>query len=97
MHARLTRIEGSPDQLDEMARQFEQETLPQIRGLDGFQRYTLLGDRSSGTAIAITLWQSAEAMQSSEQAVQPLRQQAAEAASARSAPTVERYEVFQQQ
>ena len=95
MHARLTRIEGSPDQLDEMARRFEQETLPQIQGLDGFQGYSLLGDRSNGTAIAITYWQSAEAMQASEQAVQPLRQQAAESAGARAAPIVERYEVFQ--
>ena len=96
MHARLTRIEASPDRLDEMGRHFEQETLPQIQRLDGFQGYVLLGDRSNGTAIAITYWDSAEAMQASEEAVNQPREQAAEAAGARSAPTVERYEVIQQ-
>jgi heme-degrading monooxygenase HmoA len=96
MHARLTRIQGSPDRLDEMGQQFEQVTLPQIQGLDGFQGYVLLGDRSNGTAIAITYWESGEAMQASEDAVQQPRQQAADTAGARSAPVVERYEVFQQ-
>ena len=95
MHARLTRIEASPDLLDDLGQQFEQQTLPQIEGLDGFEGYILLGDRSSGTAIAITYWQSAEAMQASEEAVQGPRQQAADAAGARSTPVVERYEVFQ--
>jgi heme-degrading monooxygenase HmoA len=95
MHARLTRIEASPERIDELGHQFEQQTLPQIQGLDGFQGYVLLGDRSSGTAIAITYWDSAEAMQGSEEAVNQPRQQAAEAAGARTAPTVERYEVFQ--
>jgi heme-degrading monooxygenase HmoA len=96
MHARLTRIEASPDRLDGLRRQFEEQTLPQIRGLEGFHGYTLLGDRAGGTAIAITYWESAEAMQASEEAVQQPRQQATEAAGARSAPIVERYEVFQQ-
>jgi heme-degrading monooxygenase HmoA len=91
----LTRIEASPDQLDEMARGFEQETMPQIEVLDGFESYILLGDRSNGTAIVITYWESAEAMQASEEAVQQPRQQAAEAGGARSAPIVERYEAFQ--
>ena len=96
MHARMTRIEASADRLDAMATQFEEETLPQIQGIDGFRGYALLGDRANGTAIVITYWQSADAMQASEEAVQQARQQAADAAGARSAPTVERFEVFQQ-
>jgi heme-degrading monooxygenase HmoA len=96
MHARLTRIEASPDRLEGLGEQFEQQTLPQIQGLDGYQGYILLGDRSNGTAIAITYWESAEALQASEEAVEQPRQQAAEAAGARSAPVVERYEVFRQ-
>jgi heme-degrading monooxygenase HmoA len=95
MHARLTRIEASPDLLDDLGQLFEQQTLPQIEGLDGFEGYILLGDRSNGTAIAITYWESPEAMQASEEAVQQPRQQAADVAGARSAPVVERYEVFQ--
>ena len=97
MHARLTRIEAPAERLDEMARQFEQQTLPQIQGIDGFKGYQLLGDRANGIAIAIVYWDSAEAMQASEEAVKAARQQAAEAAGARSAPVVERYEVVSQQ
>ena len=96
MHARMTRIQASGDRLDDLGRQFEQETLPQIQGLGGFQGHVLLGDRVNGTAIAITYWDSADAMKASEQAVEQPRQQAADAAGARSAPIVERYEVFQQ-
>jgi heme-degrading monooxygenase HmoA len=96
MHARMTRIQASPDRLDALAQQFQQDTLSQIQGLDGFQGYQLLGDRSNGTAIAITYWESADAMQASEEAVQRPRQQAAEAAGAGAAPTVERFEVLQQ-
>ena len=96
MHARMTRIQASADRLDDMARQFQQDTLPQIQGLDGFQGYVLLGDRENATAMVITYWDSAEAMQASEEAVRRPRQEAAEAAGASAAPVVERYEVFQQ-
>ena len=92
----MTRIQASGDRLDDIGRQFEQETLPQIQGLGGFQGHVLLGDRVNGTAIAITYWDSAESMQASEEAVQRPRQQAAEAAGATAPPIVERYEVFQQ-
>ena len=96
MHARMTRIEASPDRLDEMSRNFEQDTLPQVQQLDGFGGYVLLGDRTNGTAIVITFWQSEAALRGSEEAVQGPRRQAAEAAGASSEPTVERFEVFQQ-
>jgi heme-degrading monooxygenase HmoA len=96
MHARMTRLDASPDRLDALAEQFQQDTLSQIQGLDGFEGYQLLGDRSNGTAIAITYWDSADAMQASEDAVQRPRQQAADAAGATSAPTVGRFEGLQQ-
>jgi heme-degrading monooxygenase HmoA len=97
MHVRITRVEASAERLDDMARQFEQETLPQLQGIDGFKGYQLLGDRASGTALAIVYWESGDAMQASEEAVKAARQQAADAGGARSAPTVERYEVVSQQ
>ena len=96
MHARMTRIEASPEQLDDMAAQFEQQALPQVQGLDGFEGYVLLGDRSSGTAVAITYWASADAMQASEDAAGQARQASAEAAGAASEPAVERFEVINQ-
>jgi heme-degrading monooxygenase HmoA len=94
MHARLNRIEGAPDRFDESARRTEEVVLPLLRELDGFQGLTVLGDRSSGTFIAISFWESANAMQASEGAVKQPRKEAADAAEARSEATVERYEVL---
>ena len=93
MHARVTRIEGSAEQLDEMVRQFEERTVPVLQGLDGYEGYVLLGDRGSGRAMAVTYWASEEDLQASDDAVTPERERAAQAAAATSGPVVERYEV----
>jgi heme-degrading monooxygenase HmoA len=93
MHARMTRLQASPDRLDEMARQFQEQTVPLLEGLDGFRGYLLLGDRAAGPALAVTLWESEEAMRASEEAVQQARRDAAQAAGATGEPTVERFEV----
>ena len=95
-HARVTRIEGSADRLDEMTSQFEERTVPVLKGLDGYEGYVLLGDRQSGTAMAVTYWASEEALRASEEAVKQERQRAAETAEASAGPTVERYEVLAQ-
>jgi heme-degrading monooxygenase HmoA len=96
MHARLNRIEGAPDRFDESVRRTEEVVLPLVRGLDGFQGLTVLGDRDSGTFIAISFWESEDAMRASEEAVKQPRKEAADAADARSEATVERYEVVLQ-
>lgn len=93
MHARVTRIEASAELLDEMARQFEQQTVPVLEGLDGYKGYALLGDRGTGLAMAVTYWESEEALRASEDAVKQERERAAQTAQAASGPTVERYEV----
>lgn len=93
MHARVTRIEASAELLDEMARQFEQQTVPVLEGLDGYKGYALLGDRGTGVAMAVTYWESEDALRASEDAVKPERERAAQTAAATSGPTVERYEV----
>ena len=93
MHARVTRLEASAERLDEMTRQFEERTVPVLEGLDGYKGYVLLGDRGGGGAMAVTYWESENAMRASEDAVTQERERAAETAEAAAAPTVERYEV----
>ena len=93
MHARITRLEGSAERLDEMTRQFEERTVPVLESLDGYTGYVLLGDRGSGLAMAVTYWESEEAMRASEDAVTDERERAAETAEAASA-SVEHYEVI---
>ena len=93
MHARVTRIDASPERLDEMTRQFEERTVPVLDDLEGYHGYALLVDRESGAAMAVTYWESEEALQASEDAVTGERERAAETAEAAAGPTVERYEV----
>ncbi len=77
-----------------MTRQFQEHTVPVLEGLDGYKGYVLLGDRGTGAAMAITYWESEEALRASEDAVTQERERAAETAEASSGLTVERYEVF---
>jgi hypothetical protein len=93
MFARATRLEGSPDRLDDAIRQFREETLPAAQSEAGFSGGMLLADRASGAAMAVTLWDTEENMRASEQFANEQRTQGATTAGASGAPTVEHYEV----
>jgi heme-degrading monooxygenase HmoA len=90
--ARLSTIEGPPEQIDPGTRRVIEDTLPRARGIDGFTGLISLADRKSGTMKLITLWTSAEALAASESAANDLRSEAAKAAGGTIAG-VERYEV----
>ncbi len=92
MHARVSIFEGSPDQIDEMLRQAQEQVLPIARRMDGFKGLIALGDRQSGKTLGITFWESEEAMRASEEAASRMRSETAEASEEQIAG-VERYEV----
>ena len=93
MHARVTQISGSPEAADAGIANFRDETLPALREIDGNKGGLLLIDRMSGKGIAVTFWESEEAMRASEERVNPLRAEAAETLGATGAPSVDRFEV----
>jgi heme-degrading monooxygenase HmoA len=93
MFARSTRLEGSPDRLDDAIRQFREDTVPAAQGQPGFRGGMLLADRSSGVAMAVTLWETEENMRDSEQFADQQRSQFASTAGASSEPRVEGYDV----
>jgi heme-degrading monooxygenase HmoA len=92
MHARVSIIEGSPDGVERACALFREQVLPVDRA-NGGKAALLLVDRQTGKAIAVTLWDSEEAMQATEDRANELRQQAADEAKATTPPVVERYEV----
>ena len=92
MHARLSILEGSPDQIDASLRQAREVVLPRGKQMDGFKGMIALGDRQSGKTIGMTFWESEEAMHASEEAANRLREESAEA-SGETIAGVERYEV----
>jgi hypothetical protein len=91
MHARVTTINGSPDNADAGIANFRDSVVPYAKS-EG-KGAILLVDRESGTAMAITLWEDEAAMRASEESANSLRAAAAQEMGADRQPSVGRYEV----
>ena len=92
MYARVSTLEGSPEQLDEGLRFLREELLPTGKDDPGFKGLIALGDRQSGKALSITLWESEETMRATEQDADQLRSAWADK-SGQEIVSVESYEV----
>ena len=90
--ARVSTLQGPPDQIDAGTRRAIDDVFPRVRALDGFAGVISLGDRTTGTTKLITLWTSAAALAASTEAANALRKEAAESAEGTIAG-VEQYEV----
>jgi len=93
MHARVTTIQGSPSKMDDAERHIQEQTLPQLRKMEGFKGFVSLGDRQSGKVIGVAFWESEEALRATDEAVSSVRSGAAEAAGG-IVSSVEEYEVL---
>jgi heme-degrading monooxygenase HmoA len=92
VHARMSTLEGPPDEIDEILREIREHVLPLLRQQDGFKGFITLEDRQSGKLIGITFWESERAMQASEEVGDRTRSETAEATHD-TIEDVERYEV----
>jgi heme-degrading monooxygenase HmoA len=90
VHARVTTLSGSPNNVDAGIANFRDNVVPYAKS-EG-KGAILLVDRGSDTALAVTLWEDEAAMQASEESANALRANAAEQMGA-SQPAVDRYEV----
>ena len=93
MHVRVTTIQGAPGKMDDAERHIQEQTLPQLQNMEGFQGFVALGDRKSGKMLGVAFWESEEALRATEGAVSSVRSGAAEAADGIVA-SVEEYEVL---
>ncbi len=91
MHARLTRLEGPAERIEEAVPRYR-EALENFRDMDGNRGAFLLVDRGSGTAVGVTLWESEDAVGQSRERANQLREQAAQDVDA-GIRAVEEYEV----
>lgn len=85
MYARVTTLEASPDRIDDATRHVRDQVLPQLQQQDGFKGLIALGDRQSGKVLGIALWESEEALRSTEEVASRIRGGAAEATGAEAA------------
>jgi heme-degrading monooxygenase HmoA len=92
MHARVSKLEGLPEQVDELERFAAEWLAPSLSEMEGFHGILALADRQSGKVEMVTLWESERAMHQSEEDADQLRSATARAAGGEVAG-VERYEV----
>jgi heme-degrading monooxygenase HmoA len=94
--ARVSTLNGpaglSDDEVEEITLRTRENVLPRVREMAGFRGVLALLDRETGQALTITLWDSKEDMQASEEAANTTRAQAADIAGEQISG-VDRYEV----
>src|ERR1700716_3419725 len=91
MYGRMTRMQIPPDAVEKGIAFFKENVVPNARSTPGNAGAVLLVDRKAGTAIGITLWETTEALNASEQLGVSSRTQGA-AATGGSLVNVDRYE-----
>ena len=90
--ARVSRVDGDPERVDDATRESRETILPRAREMAGWNGILSLADRKTGRAVLITLWDSTESMRASEERADELRRASA-AAGGGTIAGVERYEV----
>lgn len=91
MYARSSTFHARPESIDEGIAYVRDEVMPAAMAMEGCIGLSMICDRESGRCIATTAWSTEDAMGSSEQMVQPLRQRGAEIMGAE--PSVDRWEI----
>ena len=93
MYARVTTIQAAPESVDESIAVTKEKAIPQARQMSGFKGVLSLVDRTSGKGFTITLWESEEALRTSEEAANQIRSDAVAAITGADLVSVDRYEV----
>jgi heme-degrading monooxygenase HmoA len=93
MFARVSTIQGKPQQVEDGIRQYREQVMPAVKKMAGFKGAYFLVDRKSGKEVSITLWDTEKDMQASTKAADQLRAQASQTVAAAKPPTVDIYEV----
>jgi heme-degrading monooxygenase HmoA len=91
MFARVSRFQETPEGVAESITRTT-DVVEKAGAMAGFKGILYLADRSSGRTMAVTLWDTEEAMRASEEAADRIRADEAQAAGG-SIVAVERYEV----
>ena len=80
MHARLTQIQGSPEQIDAAVEMAKNDVLPTLQGCAGYKGFSVGVDRSSGAMIGLSFFDSEENLRASDDAIRQKREETASTA-----------------
>jgi heme-degrading monooxygenase HmoA len=97
MYARMSRFAGlPPERIEETIREFQEGQLQALSQQPGYKGVLIGIDRAEGKSVAITFWESAENLRSTDRLADQARQQALESAKPSREPIVDRYEIVMQ-
>jgi len=71
--SRLNFLETAPDRIDDVTRVIRELVHPGIREEGGYVGYIVLGDRETGRALGVTLWETDEAREASDAVAHQIR------------------------
>ena len=77
MFARVTKFEGSPEQMAEGVRVWREDVMPWLRDATGFRGWVALLDRENEKGLGISFWETEEAMADSASSGASLRDEVA--------------------
>jgi heme-degrading monooxygenase HmoA len=83
MYGRLTRIEGTPAEIEEGVRSFEQNVARTAREIPGNQGIVLMANAPEGKALGITYWADENALNASAEAMKRVRESSTQAVGTR--------------
>jgi hypothetical protein len=92
MYARLTTVQGKPEQLEDAIRVIENDVIPASKVMPGFKNGYWYADRKSGKLLGLTLFETEKDVEASEAAASKLRTAATEKIGAE-ITSVERFEL----
>jgi hypothetical protein len=93
MFSRVNTLQTAPDRIDDVARAVRNLVHPGIKVEPGYRGYIVLGNRETGKAIGVTLWESADAREASDAKAREIRPRL-EQQTGGTMQSVERYEVL---
>jgi quinol monooxygenase YgiN len=93
MFSRVNFLETTPERIADVARVVRDVVHPAIRDETGYVGYIVLGDRQSGKALGVTLWESEAAREQSDAKARQIRPRV-EQKTGGTMRSVERYEVL---
>jgi hypothetical protein len=91
--SRVNVLETAPDRIGDIARVVREVVHPGISSEAGYVGYIVLGDRESGKALGVTLWESEEAREASDAKARQIRPRVEEETGG-TMRAVERYDVL---
>jgi quinol monooxygenase YgiN len=71
--SRVNFLATAPDRIGDVARVVREVVHPGIREEKGYVGYIVLGDRETGEALGVTLWESEEARKTSDAKARQIR------------------------